>query len=121
MMTCIDDAFWYCYRTLRRLFDRRQLKWFYQRLTRGFDDRELWDLNLTMAKFVLPRLKAFRSCTRCHPCHLTERQWHAELDTMVEAFELLNSHDRLSLSDSDSQKVRRGLRLLACRFETLWY
>lgn len=38
----------------------RMLKHFKQRWTRGFDDSELWSLDWTIAKFVLPRLKAFR-------------------------------------------------------------
>ena len=31
-----------------------------QRLERGFDDSETWNLDLTIAKFVLPRLESFK-------------------------------------------------------------
>jgi hypothetical protein len=39
----------------------RWIKWAYQKRTRGFSDRDLWSLDFTIALFVLPRLKAFRS------------------------------------------------------------
>lgn len=42
----------------RQLY-RRLIKWPFQRLTRGFDDRELWNLDSTIAKFIVPRLKVF--------------------------------------------------------------
>ena len=31
-----------------------------QRLERGFDETELWNLDTTILKFILPRLKAFK-------------------------------------------------------------
>lgn len=32
-------------------------RWLYQRLARGFDDREVWLLYLEVAKFLIPRLE----------------------------------------------------------------
>ena len=37
----------------------RNLKYFWQRRTRGWDDSDLYSLDYTIAKFVLPRLKVF--------------------------------------------------------------
>jgi hypothetical protein len=34
-------------------------KWFRQRVKRGFDDTELWDLSITLLKFLQPRLRAW--------------------------------------------------------------
>lgn len=39
---------------------KRGIKHWWQRNTRGFDDAELWNLDETVAEFMLPRLKAFR-------------------------------------------------------------
>lgn len=44
--------------------DDRWEDWEYQRRTRGFDDTELWNLDSTIVKFILPRLKVFRD--QCH-------------------------------------------------------
>ena len=38
---------------------RRLIRWPLQRLTRGFDDRDLWNLDRTIAKLIVPRLKIF--------------------------------------------------------------
>lgn len=46
-----------------RLF-LRELKFCYQKLTRGFSDAELWDLHHFMAEWILPRLIAFRDLDR---------------------------------------------------------
>lgn len=66
------------------------LKWFWQRLTRGWDDRELWSLDVTISKFVLPRLKAFRSCFVAYPSvYETPEAWAADLDKMIAAHEYI--------------------------------
>ena len=39
--------------------DKREPEWKAQRLTRGFDDTEMWSLDCTIAEFIAPRLKVF--------------------------------------------------------------
>lgn len=39
---------------------KRQIKFFWQRLTRGFDDSVTWSLDITVAEFMLPRFKLYR-------------------------------------------------------------
>jgi hypothetical protein len=45
---------------LRRLFRGRWLKFWWQRRTRGWDDSVTWNLDTTIARFALPRLRRFR-------------------------------------------------------------
>lgn len=52
----------------------REFKFFWQRLTRGFGDDELWSLDDTIAEFILPRLKAFTKQRTSHPTGLTEEK-----------------------------------------------
>ena len=40
---------------------------FWQRITRGFNDSETWNLDYTIAKLVLPRLKRFKELTNGIP------------------------------------------------------
>ncbi len=57
-----EKIYWIFY----RFFDgyvfnaHRWAYWGWQKLTRGFSDRELWSLDYTCTEFILPRLKAFR-------------------------------------------------------------
>lgn len=39
---------------------RRSLLFWWQRRTRGWDDSDTWNLDSTIAEFVLPRLRRFR-------------------------------------------------------------
>lgn len=39
--------------------DKRQEKWQKERLEKGFDDTEIWSLDSTIIKFIVPRLKAY--------------------------------------------------------------
>lgn len=39
--------------------DKRWPKYLWQKITRGYADCELWNLDVTIAEFILPRLKTF--------------------------------------------------------------
>jgi len=89
----------------------RHIKWFYQRRTRGFDDTELWSLDQPLAKYILPRLKAFRNYPlHGYPGQLDEpgliednqdgdhhdhnfQIWLAVIDKMIIAFEYILKGD----------------------------
>ena len=55
-----ENIYWPMYRFFKHIFHLRWFKWWYQKLSRGFSDRELWSLDCTITDFVLPRLKSFR-------------------------------------------------------------
>jgi hypothetical protein len=42
----------------------REIKWFFQRLFRGYSQCDLWNLPQHLAKILLPRIKAFRRMRR---------------------------------------------------------
>lgn len=46
--------------------DKRWPKYLWQKITRGYADCELWNLDVTIAEFILPRLKTFsEQCISC--------------------------------------------------------
>lgn len=129
---------------MRRIF--REIKWWWQRRTRGFDDCAMWGLDVHLAKLILPRLRAFKSVDRMgHPClnpmgcvpeygdaesKADSEQWEAELDLMIEAFDyIVRQDDDICMLDKsiyypeadrrDAIKVR-GLKLFGERFQALW-
>lgn len=59
-----------------------------QRLKHGFDDTELYNLDVTIAQFVLPRLKRFKELSKAYPGYLTEDEWSDILDKIIFAFEI---------------------------------
>lgn len=88
-----------------------------QRLKRGFDDSELWNLNSTITSFILPRLKAFRDETVSYPDGMTREEWESIIDEMIAAFELLEEDK----CDSESnKKIEQGLNTFVKHFRGLW-
>lgn len=91
--------------------DKRVKKYQKQLKERGFDDTEMWSLDIVIANFVLPRLKHFRK-------QICATEWRDKLDNAIYAFELIASD---SLYDfSESKKVEKGLKDFATIFGDLW-
>jgi len=102
-----------------------------------FDNSECWNLDHTMAEFILPRLKVFKKYTNGYPGIEpmdTYEKWLAALNKMILAFELIiksddimfDSNNKLvenwkELSEDRNNKVQEGLHLFATYFESLWW
>lgn len=95
-----------------------------QRLERGFDSSELWSLDCTIAKFIAPRLKAFKevSCED-HPGSLTVKEWQDILDAMIEGFEIYPDHFNWAQEEQEAnwKKVDKAMKLFHKYFFNLWY
>ncbi len=89
-----------------------------QRLERGFDDTETWNLYYTIAGFVLPRLKRFKEVTMGYPAVMTENEWNECLDKMIFAFETVLKEDD-DIDSCDNEKVEEGLSLFAKHYFNL--
>ena len=107
--------------------DPRLELWEEQRKERGFDDRELWDLDNTIAQFILPRLKAFKPYTGSYPIGLTEKKWNHILKEMIWSFELVAAGEEYPpIEYTEEQRVlwrhrkQRGLNLFAKYLSHLW-
>ena len=74
--------------------DERREEYKKQRLERGFDDTELWNLDSTIIKFILPRLKAFRENHAGYPgCLKSDEEWNDILDSMIKYFTACEKDD----------------------------
>lgn len=104
---------------LKRFF--RHWKWFWQRRTWGFDERELWSLDLTIANFILPRLIKFREYNSCHPGTLTTKQWNQKLDDMIFTFKKVSSQFESDMDEEDCKRANRGMIAFKNWFNALWY
>jgi len=92
-----------------------------QRLERGFDDSELWNLDCTIAKFVLPRLKAFRVNPHGWPSRVCSyEEWLEILDKIIFALSYIATEDDDDFTDETYDKVENGLKLFGIYFRSLW-
>jgi hypothetical protein len=108
-----------------------QVKFFFQRLFRGYSDDEVWDLDNAILRFTLPRLKALRKITQSYPCTFEEGnteegwdRWKVMLDKMIHAIELKLKDEywyvESATVDKDTAKVEEGMSLFHEYFDALW-
>ena len=65
-------------------------KWFVQRRIRGFDDREIWNIDNSFYKWLLPRLKRFSEKNVCYPCHYKSMSaWQKEIINRINQLQLI--------------------------------
>jgi len=74
---------------------------------------------------LVPRLRRFKQATIGYPAHLESmEEWHAQLDIMIRAFELVASDDYfevLPLDHPDFNAVSEGLRVFSEYYCNLWW
>jgi hypothetical protein len=99
--------------------DERQEQWAKERAERGFDDTETWNLNCVIAKFLVPRLEAFKERHICHPSALTMEEWDCVLQKIIDGFKEMENYDDITNFDYD--KVRKGLKLFRKWYFDLWW
>lgn len=92
--------------------DPRQAIWAEQRKVRGFDDTEMWNLDVTIARFLVPRLEAFI------PYALNE-EVGKEAKKMLAAFKIIGSENYYSCR-YDPDVLESGLDSFRENFSRLW-
>lgn len=100
--------------------DERWEEFKQQRLEQGFDESEIWALDVTIAKFIYPRLKFFYNDGDINsiPYGLTKEQWCNIIKQMIDAFEIL-SNDEVATKEQD-EIVNKGLDLFTKYYGHLW-
>jgi len=97
----------------------RILKLWWQWLTKGISDDELWSFDVTIAKFILPRLKRFKVLEE--EIHDNGRGYMDDLDKAIRAMDLIANTDCDWLFDEKQrQEVEEGLKIFAEIFPRLW-
>lgn len=113
----------YGYRCSKNIpcIDKRHALWDEQRTNRGFDDTETWALDMTISKFLAPRLKVFKKKTICHPHNLKMEEWYDIIQQMIDGFELNANYDDIEQTDEELDKIQKAWHLLAEWNRSLWW
>lgn len=91
----------------------------------GKENKELWDFDYTIAKFILPRLKTFRKVTDTYPGEFKNlKQWKRTLKKIIAGFEAVvlpyKKNDTLVDFSKRQKTIKRGLKLFSKHFGDLW-
>ena len=101
---------------------KRWIRFLGQRLWRGWDDSETWNLERTIAKFALPRLIRFKELNNGFPNDMTPEEWDAALDDIIFAMQYLNPGAQYEQTDAvTAARVQRGLIRFGTSFSDLWW
>jgi hypothetical protein len=117
----------------------RFFKYKCQKIFRGWDDSETWDMRITFSEFILPRLKRFKEVNNGYPGFGdadTFEKWDNILDKMIWSFEQILVDEEYPGDDEDLEndtypnmrkleehnlKIQEGLDLFAKYFQHLWW
>lgn len=112
---------WYIIRYVKPL--SRKLRYIHHYFKYGFSPHECWNLDCTIAQFVLPRLKHFRRHIVSIPNELSLDEWKEILDKMIYAMEYSGGHYKIkniaTFYEYD-QKCQEGFELFGKYFTALW-
>lgn len=113
------------------------IKMWWQRKKRGWSDLELWNLDDTVSKWIVPRLKAFRAQTIGCPPDIEFIDWQLEIGEMIFGFEFNETewYEKNVFPIKDPEKKNAKLNeykhlckhaedgriLFAKRFNYLWW
>ena len=116
-----------------------RLKRFMVFLTKGFDPKDTWSLDYSIAKYTIPRLKYLKE--HKHGCPFVDGyeelfmsndateeemkpmydEWERIMNKMILALELIKKDgDGECLTEEENEQITEGLKLLARYFRNLW-
>lgn len=101
--------------------DNRAEKYRQYKKKHGFSPDELWNLDMTIVEFTLPRLKEFAKMTGGYPVNFSDsNDWYTVLGKIIKAFELYSDDKAIHNSD-EREKIKEGLDLFREYFSSLWW
>lgn len=119
--TFFDKVYWFFPRMGVRVGNIfLEVKWGFQRMFRGYDDRAYWNLNYYITDIAIPALESLRDHGYSYPvCFKNVSEWHAELQKMIEAFKLFQEDD-LQVIMENNEIIQEGLKSFGKHFMSLW-
>jgi hypothetical protein len=113
-------------RLKHKLPSKRDIRFFIQRWTRGWDDSETWSMDQSLAKIILPRLKRFQEVRGGHPADMTDEEWESIIQEMVWGFEWFAAGKQYDYGErkegrSESERAHEAIELFAKYYGHLWW
>lgn len=84
---------------------------------------ELWGLDYTLAKYILPRLIKFKDNAEGYPSDITWEEYLVILDKMIWSFDyIVKKEYNTNFEDyiQEDKRCQEGLHLFAKYFRSLW-
>jgi len=108
----------------RKLPTKRDVRFFYQRLVRGWDDSDTWSMDHSLAKLILPRIKRFQEVRGGHPADMTDDEWEKILSEIVWGFEWFASGKQWDYGPehrAEAERAHAAIELFGKYYGHLWW
>ena len=104
----------------------RNIKYFFQKVFRGWSDKETWNLDSGMIEYVYPRLKRLKEVTICYPPDLKDiDEWKKVIDKILHWMDFyrdkLNWDDEFESIDEYNKFFDEGLALFNKYWTHFWW
>jgi len=125
------------YKRIERIFKQTfsqkigtTLRSIWQSITRGWTDADLRDLDVLIARDMLPKFRRFQELNDCIPASfgsneskipggLTEEEWKAILEQICKAFEFICQGKEKIVEHK--KEIDKGLELFVKHYFDLWW
>lgn len=89
-----------------------------QRKERGFDDTELWGFDVTLSRYLMPRLQRLKEIAIAYPpCFNSLEEWNEVLDKIIWACNY-KSNTGVAIEEDD-RRIQESFNLLGKYFQYL--
>ena len=103
----------YCLRqNIKQFF--RNLKYAWQRITRGYCDADLWDLNDYYCTLIENSLRDFNQRRHGYPIGLEEEEWNTKIQHIVQLlnkYRVASANEMEAIEDEYSDKLEKTRRV----------
>lgn len=98
----------------------RTIKYGWQRLVRGYDDRLFWGMAEYLDPMVIAHVKNLREHGTGHPSWITQKRWNKILDTILKGMEPEPDDFGSKTWRKYIKDREKALALLAYYWDNLW-
>ncbi len=99
---------------------KNRVKWAYQRIVRGYDDRLHWDLAEYLDPMIVAQARYLRDYSVGHPSSITQKKWNKVLDTIIKGFGEEPDAYHSKAWKKYRKEREKALVLLAFYWDNLW-
>lgn len=84
----------------------RNIRFFFQRIIRGWDDSETWDLQYAFLKWFYPRIKRYKKVSIAFPADFTAKSWDQFQENLISRLEkAIKDYDLLGEMSFDEEEA----------------
>ena len=97
---------------------KKQLK----KLNKYVPHKDTYNLDMTIAQFIVPRLELFKKVSDCYPHQFDSmEEWHEILEKMIAAFKVIGYKTGIQRSEEEKLIINEGLDLFRKHYNDLWW